>query len=405
MVARRVSPPVAVFSFASYATMAAIALGATACGGVYARVPVGAAARVPMAPPGVFVDDDVADGYVAFASELAAWGQWEGDAKYGVHWCPGAAAGAYRPYSSGGHWETSDHAEYGSPPGTITWVDDGGPTWRGITSHRGWWIDRGGSDWCWVPGARETAARVVWRTGDDFVGWAPEPPSWEDDGDECDDAAFEWTFELLGTLLEDTTDGYTLAGDDAKLAAEDTSPSRRPGEGGPTFSRRAPAKPVVDAAHGRLAGFVGAHQHQLASAGNGGSHASGSSSSSSSSSSHAGHSIARNDDDGHADLAVGRMPPSAAMLGVMQTEPAGSGGGFLRTGSSYGSGGTGRGGWSGGGTSAWGSSTAGSGVASSSSGGWSRHNHASSGHTSRGGGSSSHHHGGGSSHVSSSHHR
>ncbi|HEY1696223.1 MAG TPA: DUF6600 domain-containing protein [Polyangiaceae bacterium] len=395
MDARRWSLPVALLS---------IALGAPACGGVYARVPVGAAVRVPMAPPGVFVDDDVADGYVAFAAELAPWGRWEGDPTYGVHWCPARTAGAYRPYASGGHWATSDQAEYGSPSGTVTWVDDGGPEWRAVTSHRGWWIDRGANDWCWVPGGSETPARVVWRTGDDFVGWAPEPPSWEDDGDECDDAGFEWSFELLGTLLEDTTDGYTLAGDDARLAATDTSPSQRAAEGGPTFSRRAPAKPVVDAAHGRLADFVGAHEHQLANAGKGGSHAS--SSSSSSSSSHSGHFTAKNDDDGHADLPVGRMPPAAAMMGVMQTEPAGGGGGFLHGGSPYASGGGGRGGWSGGATGAWGSSNAGSSVASASSGGGSHHNHASAGHTSRGGGSSSHHHGGGGSHhVSSSHHR
>lgn len=244
-----------------------VALALPACGGAFAHTPaVGAAGRVPLAPAGVYVEDDVADGYVAYGSALAPSGKWEADATYGVHWCPAASfATPFRPYVSNGHWATSDSSEHGAPPGYVYWADDGRAAWTSITTHHGWWIDLGGSDWCWVPGATETPARVVWRSSDEFVGWAPEPPSWVDDGDDDDSAGFEWAFELLGTLLEDVVDGYTLGGDAAKTARARTAPSH--GEGShSTFSSRPPAKPAVVAARGELVKYLHDHESARASA-------------------------------------------------------------------------------------------------------------------------------------------
>jgi hypothetical protein len=236
---------------------AGLALGTAGCAAGFSGASWGAAARVPLAPAGVYVDDDVADGYVAYAAALGAAGRWESDASYGVHWCPARAeSGApFRPYVSKGHWATVENARYGGQPGTVYWADDSGEPWLEITTHHGWWVERGRNDWCWVPGARESPARVVWRTSDDFVGWAPEPPMWIDDGDESVDAGFEWCFELLGTLLEDVLDGYVLTGDAAQVAQQAAAPSRHTGNTSP-FSRFAPARPVVEAARRQLVAFV-----------------------------------------------------------------------------------------------------------------------------------------------------
>jgi hypothetical protein len=192
---------------------ACLAAGISGCGGGYSGT-CGAAARVPLAPAGVYVDDDVADGYAAYAGTLASAGSWSADSTYGVHWCPAAApeGEAFRPYVSRGHWATAEQPVHGAPPGTPYWVSDDAAPWSDVTTHHGYWIDlakhfSGRSEWCWVPGAQETPARVVWREGDGFVGWAPEPPVWVDDGDENVAVGFEWSFELLGTLLEDAGDG------------------------------------------------------------------------------------------------------------------------------------------------------------------------------------------------------
>jgi hypothetical protein len=239
-------------------------LGASA-GGCGGTLTVATAPRIPMAPAGVYVDDDVARGYAAYADAVAPAGRWSGDEDYGAHWCPSlAATGApFRPYASRGHWAVSANEVYGAAPGNVYWVNDDPAPWVEITAHHGWWVDlgdraTGSSDWCWVPGARETPARVVWRTGDDFVGWAAEPPAWVDDGGENEQVGFEWTFELLGTLLEDAIDVFELAGDIAQLAADATSPVGRSGPA-PGLSRRSPAASTVHAARDRLVAYAQTH--------------------------------------------------------------------------------------------------------------------------------------------------
>lgn len=336
-------------SWTTLVGIACLAAGASACGGFHTSC--GAASRVPLAPAGVYVDDDVADGYAAYAGALASAGRWDADATYGAHWCPARAGEehAFRPYVSHGHWATSDQAAYGAPPGTPYWAADDAAPWTGVTTHRGWWIDLGLDHWCWVPGVQETPARVVWRSDDGFVGWAPEPPVWVDDGDESAAAGFEWAFELLGTLLEDGVDGYVLTGDAAQAAARATSPSGRPDGAAPGFSRRAPAKPVVDSARRQLVAYVSAHPNEGLAAtavatGRAGSSAPGSSSGSTGSST--GH---RHDPDAtKADSLPDHLPPASALVMAMMNDPMLGPPGVGRlapSGSSSGSGGTG---WSGG---------------------------------------------------------
>ena len=207
--------------------------------------------RVPLAPAGVLVDWDVARGYFSYRDALARWGTWVGDDVYGVRWCPSAdvADAAFRPYASRGHWAASSEPRYGAPPETPYWASEDG-AWGEITMHHGWWIvvDRppeGHTVWCWVPGVQETPASVVWRSGGEFVGWAPESPFWVDDGDDNESAGFEWNYELLGTLLDDAIEDLLLRGDDEAVAADATEPSRQIRGLAPPFDRRGPARPVV----------------------------------------------------------------------------------------------------------------------------------------------------------------
>jgi hypothetical protein len=312
------------------------------CGG-FVNNSCGAASRVPVAPPGVYVDDDVADGYAKYAGALAAAGSWEGDPTYGVRWCPaqpGEVADGFRPYVSRGHWTTSDRAAYGASPGTPYWTSDDGAPWTDITTHHGWWIDLHaegshgravlGSEWCWVPGLEETPARVVWRAADGFVGWAPEPPTWVDDGEDDASVGFEWTYELLATLLEDALDGYVLTGDAAQSAADATAPMRRVGE--PGFSTRAPAKPVVTAARRQLVAYLHAHPNEVAvasartaassshsaSAAHAGA-TTGTSSSTSSTSSSTKHK--QDSDDQSPAVVVVRLPSASILATVMMNDP------------------------------------------------------------------------------------
>jgi hypothetical protein len=344
----------------------ALAAGTGGCAGGFAGGSCGAAARLPLAPAGTYVDDDVADGYAAYAGALASAGRWESDATYGVHWCParGEGAGAsdepFRPYLSHGHWTASDQAAYGAPAGTPYWTTDDSARWTDVTTHHGWWIDlhrgaTGRSEWCWVPGAQETPARVVWRTGDDFVGWAPEPPAWVDDGDESADAGFEWTFELLGTLLEDATDAastYALGGDAVQTAAADTAPSRVGGPAG-RFSRRAPARPVVDAAREQLVARLGARADEARQAATASSHStSGNSGGTSSGTSSGSTRRPDSDDDGKPVVVVVRLPPGDVLLPMVMGVPAVGVGGASYGSSASGSA-RGGGGWGAHGSSAW----------------------------------------------------
>src|SRR5262249_49621082 len=181
--------------------------------------------------------DDVGAGFAAYKDVLARWGEWSPDESYGVHWCPrpGAAfpaAAPFQPYRERGHWDAKEDAStYGAPPGSPSWVSDDGETAGESPGRHGWWVQVPDdkdvlsqiSPWCWVPGIEETPARVVWRSGGGFLGWAPEPPSWIDDGDEGLYAYFEWTFVMEGGLLEDDLDDQCLDGDAQLVAANATS--------------------------------------------------------------------------------------------------------------------------------------------------------------------------------------
>ena len=100
-----------------------------------------------------------------FHETLAPHGRWVVAGTYGDVWAPSVEAG-WAPYVYG-DWAYTDFG--------WTWVSD--DPWSDVTFHYGtWtWVDPYG--WCWVPGLVWAPAWVTWAYTDDYVGWAPVPPS------------------------------------------------------------------------------------------------------------------------------------------------------------------------------------------------------------------------------------
>ncbi len=107
-----------------------------------------------------------------FHDQLAPYGEWRNSPRWGDVWVPNAGPD-FRPYSSAGRWE--DTTENGT-----AWVSD--YEWGEIPFHYGRWVWDPDWRWIWVPGYVWGPGWVVWRSGDDNVGWFPMPPG-DYDGD------------------------------------------------------------------------------------------------------------------------------------------------------------------------------------------------------------------------------
>ncbi|MFL6583225.1 MAG: DUF6600 domain-containing protein [Chthoniobacterales bacterium] len=105
--------------------------------------------------------------YGTFYEKLEPYGAWFETDDYGYVWQPNAAgeSRAWRPYTDG-HWVYTDAG--------WTWISDEPFGWA--TYHYGRWVRLRDVGWAWVPGDEWAPAWVSWRTGGDYVGWAPLPP-------------------------------------------------------------------------------------------------------------------------------------------------------------------------------------------------------------------------------------
>ncbi|HEX4966561.1 MAG TPA: DUF6600 domain-containing protein [Thermoanaerobaculia bacterium] len=101
-----------------------------------------------------------------FYDDLASYGHWIERPRYGWVWTPRAVASSWRPYQQG-HWVWTDLG--------WTWISDEPFGWA--TYHYGRWYDDPDYGWEWVPGEEWAPAWVDWQEGNDYVGWAPLPPS------------------------------------------------------------------------------------------------------------------------------------------------------------------------------------------------------------------------------------
>jgi len=112
-----------------------------------------------------------ADVSVDFFYNNLSGGSWIEVADYGYCWQPDVVVSntAWRPYSDG-YWAYTDLG--------WTWVSYEDFGWA--TYHYGRWSRLEDQGWVWVPGRDEDLewgpAWVSWRTGGDYVGWAPLPP-------------------------------------------------------------------------------------------------------------------------------------------------------------------------------------------------------------------------------------
>jgi Family of unknown function (DUF6600) len=96
-------------------------------------------------------------------------GNWIEVGDYGYGWQPDVATSDpnWRPYADG-YWAYTDVG--------WTWVSYEDFGWA--TYHYGRWANLGDYGWVWFPGSdlEWGPAWVSWRTGGDYVGWAPLPP-------------------------------------------------------------------------------------------------------------------------------------------------------------------------------------------------------------------------------------
>lgn len=115
-----------------------------------------------------------ADVSVDFFYNNLSGGSWIEVADYGYCWQPDVAVGHsdWRPYADG-YWAYTNVG--------WTWVSYEDFGWA--TYHYGRWARLADLGWVWVPGRDEDLewgpAWVSWRTGDEYIGWAPLPPTGE----------------------------------------------------------------------------------------------------------------------------------------------------------------------------------------------------------------------------------
>jgi DNA segregation ATPase FtsK/SpoIIIE-like protein len=101
-----------------------------------------------------------------FYDDLATYGNWIERPSYGWAWRPRSVSSSWRPYQEG-HWVWTDEG--------WTWISDEPYGWA--TYHYGRWYDDPDYGWEWIPGDQWAPAWVAWQEGNDYVGWAPLPPT------------------------------------------------------------------------------------------------------------------------------------------------------------------------------------------------------------------------------------
>jgi hypothetical protein len=110
--------------------------------------------------------DDVS---IDFIYDNLSGGNWIDVEGYGYGWQPDVATSDpnWRPYSDG-YWAYTDYG--------WTWISYEDFGWA--TYHYGRWASLADYGWVWFPGSdlEWGPAWVSWRTGGDYIGWAPLPP-------------------------------------------------------------------------------------------------------------------------------------------------------------------------------------------------------------------------------------
>jgi hypothetical protein len=135
---------------------AALVMALSGCSGVYQETEVRASIRSPGSAVSVSY----------FYDDLSPYGRWIDYSPYGWCWTPYDVSPGWRPYTAGS-WV---YTEFG-----WTWASS--EPWGWAAYHYGRWQFDPAYGWLWIPGAEWGPAWVAWHYGDDWVGWAPLPPS------------------------------------------------------------------------------------------------------------------------------------------------------------------------------------------------------------------------------------
>jgi hypothetical protein len=110
-----------------------------------------------------------ADVSIDFFYNNLSGGNWIDVEGYGYGWQPDLAVSDpnWRPYADG-YWAYTDYG--------WTWISYEDFGWA--TYHYGRWANLADYGWVWFPGSdlEWGPAWVSWRTGGDYIGWAPLPP-------------------------------------------------------------------------------------------------------------------------------------------------------------------------------------------------------------------------------------
>jgi hypothetical protein len=128
----------------------------------FAALLIASAALLAMPSP---ARASVAVSISVFHDDLAPYGRWVTAGAYGNCFVPRVAVG-WAPYVDG-QWVYTDYG--------WTWVS--GDPFGDVPFHYGTWTWFDPYGWVWVPGTVWAPAWVTWAYGDDYVGWAPVPPS------------------------------------------------------------------------------------------------------------------------------------------------------------------------------------------------------------------------------------
>jgi len=126
------------------------------------REPVQQVTRTTVTDVGV----DAGADYAMFYEKLEPHGTWIDTPQYGAIWQPAPryTPVGWQPYTRGS-WTYADVG--------WTWVSAEPFGWA--TYHYGRWNNVSNRGWCWIPGNQWAPAWVSWRTGSNYVGWAPLP--------------------------------------------------------------------------------------------------------------------------------------------------------------------------------------------------------------------------------------
>ncbi len=151
-----------------------------------------------------------------FFSPLASHGVWVKSSKYHYVFCPKVDAN-WRPYTHGRWVYMKNYGWYFASDEPFAWA----------VYHYGRWYADQKLGWCWVPGNAWAGAWVSWRRSNDYIGWAPLPPtrdgfSVDVDVSKDEPPKHDWVFVQPRQFLQPKLDVTIIIGDKQPDAFEKT---------------------------------------------------------------------------------------------------------------------------------------------------------------------------------------